>query len=328
MKRLLPFLFAIIPAAFAQSSDHSATNDHATVAITRAAQSALEIREVADLPHPYHVEARHPKADCAVTEYCGELFYSFEGKNLRTSAGTTWQSQLMSDTSSPSDNNQCNYLAATNTAITPAMADTTLSGEISSNGLSRAKATYTDGSGVVSPPGAPTVSNQGSAGSTTLWYAVLAVNQGIYTTVGTGTSTTTANSTLSATNYNHVSWTPVAGATGYFVVRNTSNSFSGTLTAVAGRDGTSQPDCSSATCYIDDIANTLGGTSVALPGSNLTNYGHFTLVHTWTATSAQSAQAFGVFTASSSGTMCFEGTFTQVALNTNDTLQLTETVNF
>lgn len=57
--------------------------------------------------------------------------------------------------------------------------------------------------------------------------------------------------------------------------------------------------------------------------ANATTY---TLAHTFTATGAQSAQAGAVFTAASSGTMCFEDTFTSASLQTNDTLTVTWTI--
>lgn len=326
MKKILALLALASACALAQGLDGGTASDFGTVAVHRAAFTLPS--ESFILPHPVHVEARHPKEGCEDTAICGEIFFDDNIFNLRSSAGTTWQSQLMGSVSAPSVNTQCNYMAVTNTAITPAFADTTLSGEIATNGLSRAQGTYTDSSGVITIPAAPTVTPTGTTGATTLWYNVLACGQGICTSISTSTSTTTANATLSATNYNHVSWTPVTGATSYLLLRNTSNSFTGAMTAVAGRDSTSQPDCSTGTCFLDDIANTLAGTAITVPASNLTNYGHFTLVHTWTATGTQSAQAFGIFTAVSSGTMCFEGTFTTVTLNSGDTLQLTETVNF
>src|SRR6185437_1471302 len=56
----------------------------------------------------------------------------------------------------------------------------------------------------------------------------------------------------------------------------------------------------------------------------------FTLTHTFTDTTAQTAgvNKTGVFNAASSGTMCFEATFTAVTLNVNDTLAETYTVNY
>lgn len=149
-----------------------------------------------------HVVARHPKAGCTKTEECGEIFYDTVSYNLVTNAGLNWLADIMGNTSTPAVNAQCNYIGLTNTAITPAAGDTTLSGEIVANGLSRAQGTYTH-----------------SANATT-----------------------------------------------------------------------------------------------------------YTIAKTFTATGAQSAQAGAVFTAASSGTMCFEDTFTAASLQTNDTLTVTWTI--
>jgi hypothetical protein len=132
----------------------------------------------------------------------GTIFYRATVHNLETNAGLDFQAAVMGGTSAQPA--ACNYLALTNTAITPGATDTTLSGEITTNGLSRAQATYAH--------------------------------------------------TAAAASYSEA--------------------------------------------------------------------------HTWTATGAQSAQAAGMFNASSAGTMCFENTFTGVSLATNDTLTLTWTVNY
>lgn len=149
-----------------------------------------------------HIVARHPKPDCPETAICGEVFYDRTSENLVVNAGLNWLADIMGSTSTPAVNTQCNYIALTNSAITPAAGDTTLTGEIVANGLSRAQATY---------------------------------------------------------------------------------------------------------------AHTSGATT-------------FTLTKTFTATGAQSAQAGAVFTAVSSGTMCFEDTFTSATLATNDTLSITWTI--
>jgi hypothetical protein len=280
------------------------------------------------LPHPYHVEARHPKPGCTNTALCGERFYAYDGANLRTSAGTTWQSQLMGSISGPTDNAQAKYMGLTNTAITPAMADTALSGLITSNGLSCSVAdSFNDTSGVVAVPGTPTAAVVGTTGAVTYNYWVMASSQGIYTTLtATSNQLTTANATLSTTNYNTITFTGSAGATGYAVLRTTSGTPpSGTVSDLVGGNAS----CTAAlACTVYDQSNTL--TSVTIPASNLTNYGHFTLVKTWTDTTAgQSAQAFGIFTNSAcTSNMRFEGTFTPVSLNVNDTFQLTETIQF
>lgn len=279
------------------------------------------------LAHPYHWEARHPKIGCDETAKCGEIFSEGWGENLRPSAGATWQANIMADTATPPTNLQCNYLALTNTAITPAYADTTLSGEIVSNGLARAQATYTNNSSTLTVPSAPTSSVIGTPGSTTYYYWVAACRQGICTTPSvTSGSVTTANATLSTTNYVSVVFTGISGADSYQVYRTTSNSApTGTSTVLVG-GAAACTTATSANCTVYDQSNTL--TSVVIPGSNLTYFGTYSLVHLWTATGAQSAQAFGVFTASSSGVMCFEGVFSPVSLNVNDTFQLTEQVFF
>lgn len=295
-------------------SDQSGVGDHAQFTVLRG---RFPVEGFTGTPgHPYHIEARHKD---------GTLFYTFDGHNLRTSAGTTWQSSIMGNTSTPTVNTQENYLGLTNTAVTPAEADTTLSGEISSNGLGRAQGTYADASTTLAVPAAPTAAVVGTTGAVTYNYWVAACNQGICTTPSlTSNQLTTANATLSTTNYNSITFTGQNGASTYQVYRTTSGSApSGTVSVLVG----GQPSCTAAlACTVLDQSNTL--TSVTIPGSNLTNFGKFTLVHTWTATATQSAQAFGVFSAISSGTMAFEGTFTQVTLNNGDTFQLTESIYF
>lgn len=135
-------------------------------------------------------------------QLCWQTISADYTMNLVTNAGLNWAADILGNTSTPSVNAQCNYIALTNTAITPAAGDTTLSGEISSNGLSRAQATYAH----------------------------------------------TSNATT------------------------------------------------------------------------------FTLSKTFTATGTQSAQAGGVFTAASVGTMCYEDTFTSASLVSGDTLAVTWTI--
>jgi len=130
----------------------------------------------------------------------GAEVYHHEDHNLITSAGKDLIAPQIGSTSPGA--NGANYIALTNTAVTPASGDTTLSGEIATNGLSRAQGTYAH-------------------------------------TVGTNT---------------------------------------------------------------------------------------FTITKTFTATGSQSAQAAGLFTASSSGTMMAENTFTQVSLANGDQLTITWTI--
>lgn len=82
---------ALSSSAYAQQELHNSL-DAATVIVGRS-QHALE--DASPLHHPYHLVARHPKEGCEITELCGDIFYIYDGLNLRTSAGTSWQSQLM-----------------------------------------------------------------------------------------------------------------------------------------------------------------------------------------------------------------------------------------
>ncbi len=198
---LVAAAFMLAPPAPAQMVDQAVPTGRTSASVGRT-RAVVEPGQLPGKHNLVEVVARHPKAGCAKTEECGEIFYSSKSYNLVTNAGLNWLADIMSNTSTPSVNAQCNYIGLTNTGITPGASDTTLSGEIAVNGLSRAQATY---------------------------------------------------------------------------------------------------------------AHT----------SNATTY---TLAKTFTASGAQSAQAGAVFTASSSGTMCFEDTFTSASLQTNDTLTVTWTI--
>lgn len=62
--------------------------------------------------------------------------------------------------------------------------------------------------------------------------------------------------------------------------------------------------------------------------SHTSNATSFTVSKTFTASGTQASQKTGLFTASSSGTMCFENTYTAVTVNNTDTLTVTWTINF
>lgn len=53
----------------------------------------------------------------------------------------------------------------------------------------------------------------------------------------------------------------------------------------------------------------------------------FTIQKVFSATGTQASQKTGLFNASSSGTLCFENTYTQVTVNNGDTLTVTWTIN-
>ena len=99
---------------------------------------APQLREgSSNLPHYVHVVARH--AD-------GTVFLDEWGHNLRVNSGINWQYNQMAGTTAA----VCTYIALSNTAITPAATDTSLSGEITTNGLARALGTATHTSNATS----------------------------------------------------------------------------------------------------------------------------------------------------------------------------------
>ena len=313
------------------------------------------IMDAQPMPHVYHLVGRHWPAGCDTErrEYirtgidplpgspCGQQFYDYFGENLVTSAGEDAISKVMGDTAAQPASG--NYVALTNTGITPAVGDTTLSGEIGSNGLQRAQGTFTNTSAALGTnPSMGAVSQVGTAGSTTVdYWAVACTFQGCTSiTAATGAQTTTSNATLSTTVYNTSSFTGKLGAAFYRLIRTHNNttpsgSLAGgsTITTADGEISAGYISCATVggqtagtapTCNVADFSNTLGAFTV--PASDQTYAGKYTITKTFTATGTQSAQAFGIFNAASTGTLFFEGTFTSASLVTNDTLAFTETV--
>ncbi|MCL4436170.1 MAG: hypothetical protein M1503_10320 [Thaumarchaeota archaeon] len=76
----------------------------------------------------------------------GTIIYTHDGHNLITNAGKDFIAHRIGSTDTVGANG-ANYIALTTTAITPAATDTTLSGEITTNGLARAQGTYSHTNG-------------------------------------------------------------------------------------------------------------------------------------------------------------------------------------
>lgn len=76
----------------------------------------------------------------------------------------------------------------------------------------------------VASPAAPTVTVVGTAGTTAYEYEITAVNKNGETLASAVTSITTGNATLSGTNYNQITWSPVDGADSYNVYGRISGS--------------------------------------------------------------------------------------------------------
>ena len=73
-------------------------------------------------------------------------------------------------------------------------------------------------------PGSLTVTPIGTTGATTWTYKLIAINAVGTTEAGAASSTTTGNTTLSASNYNKLTWTAVPDATGYWIYRTVAGS--------------------------------------------------------------------------------------------------------
>ena len=70
-------------------------------------------------------------------------------------------------------------------------------------------------------PASLTATPVGTTGATTYNYSVTAIDAGGETTARAASPITTGNATLSASNYNHLAWASVDGATGYRIYRVT-----------------------------------------------------------------------------------------------------------
>ncbi len=97
------------------------------------------------------LEVRLPVLDEKIPDSkCWSIVRATYSYNLVTNAGLNWLADIMSNTSTPSVNAQCNYIGLSNGAGVPAAGDTalatTVGAEIAANGLSRAQATYTHSS--------------------------------------------------------------------------------------------------------------------------------------------------------------------------------------
>jgi hypothetical protein len=96
-----------------------------------------------------------------------------------------------------------------------------------------------DGNGNLEPfqlPAAaptPTVTPVGTTGGTTDSYALVAVSvSGTYSAIGTAGTSTTSNATLTNANYNQITWTPVADAAGYIIIRTVASGTPSTTGAI------------------------------------------------------------------------------------------------
>ena len=221
----------------------------------------------------------------------GTVFYDKTMHNLRTNAGVTWQEGQMAGTTAA----VCTYIAVSSTAITPSVSDTALSGEITTSGLARTNGTVSYSS---------TASDLGS---------------GTYTSGGTISGS--AGQTCALSSFNN----GCSGSTATVALTGSNTIASGTALTVtaAGTSCTSAP--TSAT--LGNGTATCSGTATVSTALGIIPT--YTVSNTFTASAAvSSVQSTALFNASSSGTECFENTFSAVSLNSGDTLTVKWTINY
>lgn len=80
----------------------------------------------------------------------------------------------------------------------------------------------------LSTPSAPTVTPQGTVGTKTISYKIVAINATGTTNASAAGTSTTSHATLDGTNYNRITWTAVTGALGYWVYRTATDGSSPT----------------------------------------------------------------------------------------------------
>lgn len=112
------------------------------------------------------------------------------------------------------------------------------------------------------PTLSPTVTVTGTAGTTTYRYQITALDGQGETTGSTVQQTTTGNATLSVTNYNTITWTPVGGAYQYRIYRCTGASCTPVrLATVAGNTSSYRDQAAGAPSGAVPTTNTTGGAS-------------------------------------------------------------------
>jgi hypothetical protein len=169
----------------------------------------------------------------------------------------------------------------------------------------------------IATPAPPTVSPQGSTGSTNYTYAVTAFNASGQSAASAGTQTTTGNATLTSGNNNQVTWSSITGATGYNVYRTAS---SGTPSST-GLIGTVY---AGATLQFNDTG--IAGDGTSAPTSNT--------VGTFTAggdvlfkSTSSSTTAFQVQNAAGNNLLVVDSTNQTVNIGATGSFNLTDTVN-
>lgn len=139
------------------------------------------------------------------------------------------------------------------------------------------------------PAGAPTPTITPTGGSGTTWtYALVAIGpNGTYSALGTAASTTAGAATLTVSAYNTITWTPIADAVGYIIVRTVA----GTSPNTAGAIGSVGAGVNS---FVDNGLAIQTGTTATQPFVTLAAGGTPTVVQVAGATAGSATWSYKI----------------------------------
>ena len=239
------------------------------------------------VPNMVHIVARHKD---------GTVLYDQWVHNLRTNAGINWQQGQMASSSTASVLGSGTY--SSGGTITGSSGQTCTLTAFNGSGAGATATVALTGTNTIASGTALTVTAAG-AGFTSAPTSA---------TLGSGTATCSGTATISTT----LAPPATLAACEYIALSN-----SGATPAVTDTSLASEITSNGLSRALGTVAHTTNATS-------------YTVSYTFTATGSQSAQNAGLFNASTAGygTMCFENTFSQVSMNSGDTLAVTWTINF
>lgn len=151
----------------------------------------------------------------------------------------------------------------------------------------------TDGAGNLQPlqppAAAPTPTVTPTGGSATTWsYALVAVSaDGAYSAVGTAGTTAAGAATLTVSAYNTITWTPVADAVGYIIVRTVAGTSPNTVGAIGFAPA-------GAHSFVDNGIAILTGTTATQPFVTLAAGGTPTVVQVSGATAGSATWGYKI----------------------------------
>lgn len=155
----------------------------------------------------------YPALPSTLYTYAAAYFAAFATETVRTDIEWYLGDTPVSTTTGPT---------STDSATRPWLPETSLPTVTSPSGIDSAYIVFNvvNAAGPVANPAMPTITPTGASGGSSYHYQVTAVTPYGETTASPLGSTVTGNAVLSVTNFNHLSWSAVTGATAYNVYRS------------------------------------------------------------------------------------------------------------